>query len=215
MMSKILILTILFAITHTADFDVETNNFYVKEIYGNTALILNGHDLAQEYCETKFGTTLATIDTPEKSQELFDALSTSYLTWYWIGLKGSAGGGKSDTWRWLDGTPRGSYINWRNPNAPDIKDRDPIGEGPCVEYYPTQGWNDYPCTGTGANSPGLICNKAAPIYVKFLVDVQLDHLSNGQACDGDCDGNTQCGEGLLCLERNGDTPFPLGLGCVG
>eukprot|EP01084_Bolivina_argentea_P289850 497794_1 len=112
MMNKILILTILFAITHTADFDIQTNNFYVKLGYGNDRK--NGHDLAQKYCETKFGTTLATIDTQEKKQELFDALSTSYNQWYWIGLKGSAGGGTSDTWGWLDGTPMGSYTNWRN-----------------------------------------------------------------------------------------------------
>eukprot|EP01084_Bolivina_argentea_P215131 365217_1 len=188
MMSKILILTILFAITHTADFDVETNNFYVKVDYGNNGV--NGHDLAQKYCETKFGTTLATIDTPEKSQELFDALSTSisYNEWYYIGLKGSAGGGTSDTWGWLDGTPMGSYTNWRSG--------EPSGAGPCVKYIPTLGWNDYTCT-ESPNPQNLICNKAAPIYVKFLVDVQLDHLSNGQECQGDCDGDPQCSPGLL------------------
>eukprot|EP01084_Bolivina_argentea_P289849 497793_1 len=111
MMNKILILTILFAITQTADYDIETNNFYVTLVYGNDKI--NGHDLAQKYCETKFGTTLATIDTSDKSQELSDALASNDQ-WYWIGLKGSAGGGTSDTWGWLDGTPMGSYTNWRN-----------------------------------------------------------------------------------------------------
>eukprot|EP01083_Nonionella_stella_P166183 554850_1 len=35
-------------------------------------------------------------------------------------------------------------------------------------------------------------------------------ISNGQECEGDCDGNAQCSENLLCWERNPGDPNPPG-----
>eukprot|EP01083_Nonionella_stella_P254682 874909_1 len=39
-------------------------------------------------------------------------------------------------------------------------------------------------------------------------------ISNGQECEGDCDGNAQCSENLLCWEREGNQQ-QLPPGCEG
>ena len=65
------------------------------------------------------------------------------------------------------------------------------------------------CEGTALNNYDYCIPKE-----RFLKDISVNGRSNPKLglCEGDCDRDTDCQDGLKCFQRNGYTPVP---GCVG
>eukprot|EP01084_Bolivina_argentea_P165840 288033_1 len=105
-----------------------------------------GHDDATKYCQTTFGTGLATIDTPEKQAQLDGNIRHE---WYWIGLKKIG----DNVWQWEDGTD----VNYTKLRSPEPWEHEYSTED-CVMYYPDVRfeWRPQRCS---HESAFLICNK--------------------------------------------------------
>ena len=67
------------------------------------------------------------------------------------------------------------------------------------------------CAGTGKKDYDY-CVKTQPNILKdYGASAHVNH-SPLQLCEGDCDTDLQCADGLMCFQRNGFTPVP---GCLG
>jgi len=135
----------------------ETSDFYV--IFNAEKDTANYFGVSwangQSYCQKKYGTDLATVDTAEKQKQIDDVyLSDNNYYAVWIGLY--ANGGK---YSFKDGTQINGYTNWK-PGFPRSS-----ASGRCVMNYGKNnpvnvgwyGWADWSC---GENSANYVCNKA-------------------------------------------------------
>ena len=119
---------------------------------------------ARDHCAS-LGMELAAVKSAAEQAALNAALSelepenTVHGVMIWIGARASSAPADAAGFAWLDGTPVGSFANWREGT--------PNGPGLCVTVYQHKGqyvWNNVACTGTRsfACSDGLPHPPIAP-----------------------------------------------------
>ena len=105
-------------------------------------------DSAQQYCQSIFGTSLATITSDTDNNNVYDASIDAGINGYiWIGASDSLTDG---TWIWNDGTGAidDYYTNWEHdePNGGTNEN--------CLEFRTSKEWNDASCS----NEKPFVCN---------------------------------------------------------
>ena len=137
-------------------------NYSLKQVYVGVDVSLT-FDLAQEYCESVFGTSLATIKSETDNDNVYDAsIDAGINSKIWIGATDSVTDG---TWIWNDGTGVIDYYytNWEygEPNGGTSEN--------CLEYRTSGEWNDASCS----NEKPFVCNYNAAIAGLYTLIQQL------------------------------------------
>ena len=106
---------------------------------------------AESYCESTYGTHLATISSSiDNTYAQIAATNAGINTHIWIGYNDIDSEG---SFTWIDGSGEGNYTNW-NTGEPN---NDGSGEDCTEMYFSSLLWNDKSCDVTRnfvCNAPG-------------------------------------------------------------
>ena len=99
------------------------------------------HADAEAYCQTMYGTHLATIKSLAENNDVVDVISATNITsnYVWIGYNDIDNEG---TWVWLGDTQNDTFTNWGSgqPNGS-------VAGEDCAHIYADSGlWNDQSCS---------------------------------------------------------------------
>lgn len=139
----------------------------IKHVFGNGYIGVNQRLLwsdAQAYCNSNYGTSLATILSAEDNAAVrAEGDSVFGSQSLWIGLHDM---NNEDTFEWQDGSGEADnyYTNWSSGEPNDSGNNED-----CIEMYFNGQWNDHVCS---TQSRYFVCNY--PTYTMFTTTLNFD-----------------------------------------
>lgn len=121
--------------------DIVLGNEYIA-----VSQLKNGTE-AQKYCQSTFGTNLATIPDAFENHQVYCAAQHTNLSNVWIGLQYNR---SQNDYIWNDDIPNSTFQNWKK-GAPSTSNAE---YQRCVELVVDGYWNDVCCNKTNE----FVCN---------------------------------------------------------